>query len=49
MKKMKTGLSVQSPIGKKQLDNSGSAIGAARMNPEEGYGAIPNVAGRRRI
>jgi len=32
---------VQSPIGKKRLDSRGSAVGAARMDPAEGYGPVP--------
>ena len=32
---------VQSPLGKKRLDNTGAAIGAARMKADEAYGAIP--------
>jgi hypothetical protein len=32
---------VQSPIGKRQIDNTGAAIGVARMNPAEAYDAIP--------
>jgi hypothetical protein len=32
---------VESSIGKMQIDNSGSPIGAARMDPAEAYGAIP--------
>lgn len=36
-------MTVQSPIGNKQLDNSGSAVGAARMDPAVGYGPVPNV------
>jgi hypothetical protein len=32
---------VESSIGKIRLDNSGSPIGAARMDPAEAYGAIP--------
>jgi len=34
---------VQSPIGKKQLDSSGSLVGAARMDPAESYSPVPNV------
>jgi hypothetical protein len=41
MIKDKMNRSVQSPLGKKQLDSTGAAIGAARMNPSEGYGANP--------
>ena len=32
---------IQSPIGKRRLDNTGATIGAARMNPDKAYGAIP--------
>ena len=34
-------MTVQSPIGKKQLDSRGSAVGAARMDPAEAYGPNP--------
>jgi len=40
-KKTKSGQMVQSPIGKRRLDNAGAAVGAARMNPDRAYGAIP--------
>jgi hypothetical protein len=39
--KSKPGSMIQSAIGKMQLDNQGAAIGSARMNPAEAYGAIP--------
>ena len=35
------GMTVQSSIGEYRLDNSGAAIGAARMDPAKAYGAIP--------
>lgn len=38
--KAKSGQMVQSPIGKRRLDNTGAAVGAARMNPDRAYGAI---------
>lgn len=34
-------LTVQSSIGKRELDRGGSAIGAARMDPGQAYRAIP--------
>ncbi len=34
-------MTIQSPVGKKRLDSHGSVIGAARMNPAEGYGPVP--------
>jgi len=37
----KSVISVQSPVGKKRLDGSGSVVGAARMNPADGYGPVP--------
>ncbi len=39
-KKTKSGQMVRSPIGKRRLDNTGAAVGAARMNPDRAYGAI---------
>jgi hypothetical protein len=39
----KTAVRVQSPIGHKQVDNNGSAVGTARMNPAEGYGPVPKL------
>ncbi len=33
--------SVDSPVGKAQLDNGGSAIGVVRVNPESSYPGIP--------
>ena len=39
--RVKLGCMVQSPIGRKRLDCTGAAIGAARMNPAQGYSAIP--------
>ena len=38
--KAKSGQMVQSPIGKRRLDNTDAAVGAARMNPDRAYGAI---------
>jgi hypothetical protein len=38
--KTKSGSMVQSSIGKRRLDITGSAVGAARMNPADGYGTI---------
>jgi len=32
---------VQSPIEEKFLDSTGSAVGAARMDPDDAYGAVP--------
>jgi len=39
--KMTLSSPVQSPLGREQLDSTGVAIGAARMNPDDGYGIIP--------
>ncbi len=41
--KSKSGQMVQSPIGKRRLDCTGAAIGAARMNPDTAYGAISTL------
>ncbi|MFC1958297.1 DUF362 domain-containing protein, partial [Chloroflexota bacterium] len=40
---MKTKLErvVESPLGRKQLDSTGAAIGASRVNPDNVYGPIP--------
>jgi len=38
--KSKSGQMVQSSIGENQLDNTGAAIGAARINPDRAYNAI---------
>jgi hypothetical protein len=35
------GMTVQSSIGENRLDSNGAAIGAARMDPANAYGAIP--------
>lgn len=39
----KPGSLVQSPIGKKPLDSRGSAIGAARINPQNTFKRITNL------
>ena len=39
----KSGMVVTSPLGKMALDSAGSAIGAARLNPEMAYCAIPGL------
>lgn len=40
-KRAKSGDTVNTPLGKRRLDTEGSAIGAARMNPADAYGAVP--------
>ena len=40
---LKTDSMVQSPIGKKQLDSTSSAVGAARMNPENTFKRITDL------
>lgn len=32
---------VLTPVGKRRLDSSGAVIGAARMDPQNAYGAVP--------
>jgi hypothetical protein len=39
--RVKSGRIFQSSIGKKRLDRTGAAIGAARMNPANACGAVP--------
>jgi hypothetical protein len=44
-----SGSLVDSPIGKKPLDSTGSAIGAARMNPEKAFKRISALEKREDV
>ncbi len=39
----KSVITVQSPVGERRLDNGGSAVGAAQMDPAKGYGPVSGL------